>query len=291
MNYNDEIKYSHSEEYADDTSRIIDRIIEYFPEYTSHSAEVTEEFIRVVNACDDDDFDPEDVDLETLSDEEVREVISRVPKDLLSKPIDPLTIKTITDSLFSTIHNRVLNTLASSDCDDADSFEGRGSVLKELGLFDDSLSDFNKACELEPDNPDCLMDRADLLVSMGKKAEALQDAIRAFYLLGTDSVTDLIDSLPLSFIFQDCGNDEMTIKCLIKHVESFKSLLPFMSIQKSGAFSVEKDGEDYSSDIATFEIIFKMISDIEAANNTIPIMNLLESLKKEIVICRTLGGF
>ena len=71
------------------------------------------------------------------------------------------------------------NHLVEQYPDNALAYAARAGMEMEREMLDVALYDFSKAIQLDPENTDYLISRADLLIRMGRKKEARQDLDKA----------------------------------------------------------------------------------------------------------------
>ncbi|MBO4851306.1 MAG: hypothetical protein J5529_10460 [Prevotella sp.] len=71
------------------------------------------------------------------------------------------------------------NHLVEQYPDNALAYAARAGMEMEREMLDVALYDFSKAIQLDPENTDYLISRADLLIRMGRKKEASQDLDKA----------------------------------------------------------------------------------------------------------------
>jgi tetratricopeptide (TPR) repeat protein len=71
------------------------------------------------------------------------------------------------------------NHLVEQYPDNALAYAARAGMEVEREMLDVALYDFSKAIQLDPENTDYLISRADLLIRMGRKKEARQDLDKA----------------------------------------------------------------------------------------------------------------
>ncbi|GAB4277394.1 MAG: PEP-CTERM system TPR-repeat protein PrsT [Candidatus Rifleibacteriota bacterium] len=71
----------------------------------------------------------------------------------------------------------------------------QGEVYKELGLYETALKSYQKAVELEPQNPDPYVGKGDLLVAAGQFTNAIEEyrkALKAGF-IGPDTMFEIVD--------------------------------------------------------------------------------------------------
>lgn len=295
MRYNDDIKISQEYIFSNELQKIAERITQHFPEYAQPGASVTTNLIRIVDAITDDDFNPKAIDPDDLADYELSYIISTLTDEQIAQPLGAKTIEIIMNAIFRCIDNHHLEANLFTECKDASDYSSRGHAKKQLGLYEEALQDYEKACALEPGNAAYFIYRAEIFHKLGVCEKAMQDALSAFDMT-TDTLFDnpesLFDMVHLSLLFDDFKHSKMTALALLRYVEALNTFLPLFSIQEDGTFEIEKEDQLYSSDLCDFELYIAMIKGIEErAERDIELNMLLVRLKDEIALFRERVGF
>lgn len=89
----------------------------------------------------------------------------------------------------------LLNIICERYPDRSEAFAARGEVEKERKMYELAEYDFSRAIQIEPDNTDYILSRADVRIKLGRKAEARKDLERLVYLgISKPSLSDYFKS-------------------------------------------------------------------------------------------------
>ncbi len=297
MNYDDKLKIVENNSGRPvASSEAIERIKLYFPEYAEPGATVTTEFIRIVDAVTDDDFDLEEyIYTDVFSEAQLRHILGWLTDKQIAEPLQEVTIEKIMHAIYSCLYNQDFESDLFMECEDAFSYSSRGQAKMELGLYEEALQDYEQACRLEPENGAYLIYRAEIFHKLGDCEQALQEGVRAFDMTGDifpDNPGKLTDMLQLFLFFDDLKNPKMTARVLLRYIETLNAFLPLIAIQEDGSFEIEKEDQSHSSDIGHFELYIGTIREMEElGEKDIELDMLLGRLKDEICRFRSRVGF
>lgn len=89
----------------------------------------------------------------------------------------------------------LLNIICERYPDRSEAFAARGEVEKERKMYELAEYDFSRAIQIEPDNTDYILSRADVRIKLGRKAEAREDLERLVCLgISKPSLSDYFKS-------------------------------------------------------------------------------------------------
>jgi tetratricopeptide (TPR) repeat protein len=244
--------------------KIVARIRASHPECTGPSASVTTAFVRLVLQASDDVLAEDCPDLEgvpptELSDDEVRELFDSLPKDVAHKPLCEETVRVIVQAYNNLSYEWYVRDIVEHPCGNAAEYNNRANALAHFERHEEALRDYVRASELEPENPAFLLNRAQLLIQLDRRLEALDLVERSFGLMREGDLHHWQGHLTLSLVFLKCGRPMQAAICLDRHITDLRALLPYILRAGEGSCLVDKDDQGLH---ITARIDFAELSDL-----------------------------
>ncbi len=207
---------------------IIDYIGERWPECWSPSSRVTRHFIELVDAAMDevilqDQPDLEGCDLGEGISEEEEAILAGLPEKAKKHPLTHETVHLILRERDDMLCRSILVETADTRCVRAWEFNNRANARAELGRSLEALKNYNLACDMEPNQPDLLLNRAGFLRRLEAIKDALEDAARAYRLIEGGGIEHDMDFLHLASIFMACGEMHQAMKAFSTILKSLAS--------------------------------------------------------------------
>ncbi|MBP8692446.1 MAG: tetratricopeptide repeat protein [Sedimentibacter sp.] len=184
-------------------------------------------------------------------------------------------------------YKNFLEETANSYCTSADEFNNRAIAMMELGRYLEAQRDYNRACNLEPDEPLYLLNRAELFIQLGMTDSAFKDAMFARLLMGDGSVKHLDDLLHLAMILQRCSKPVLAAETLLSYLELLQSLIPYVVIENDGGYVIKKDNQTvHMSNIVNFndvDFLLQAIQKDKGCEDISQLKLMIKKIKKDII--------
>ena len=289
-------------EFDDDDSGLIERRIEEYirgnhPEYLLPGSYVNRDFIRIVIYGD---FLEKTVGVPAgpgnttdITDEEIEEVLGRLPSEVILNPVSLETIDLIIEESFLVQEERHLKDAVDSPCSTAADFSYRAYARAEFERLAEAVEDYRKAYELEPANYSHLIEKAQLLIDMGENDAALGDAKYVCDRLMSAPQTDdcVEDLLRVSDIFRQCGHLKLAASGIVMVVNALKAVT--WHAKENVKSSRSRDWlESETPDIGfTVGLLLSFIEDVEFEyKHSDQYSDMIEYMKSEIATLRAVVG-
>ena len=178
-----------------------------------------------------------------IADEEAEEILRKIPGDAISRPLACETIGIIIAEANAMLTKRFLLETADEHCARACEFNNRANARSELGRYLEAQIDYNRACDIDPNEPAYFLNRAGFFVQLGLIDDALRDCLHVATLLKEDDVRHYDDLFTLAGIFWQCGERLLAIQSLLNYLGMMESLIPYATQKEEGSgYRIEKNG-------------------------------------------------
>ncbi len=289
-------------EFGDDDSGLIERRIEEYirgnhPEYLLPGSHVTHDFIKIVIYGD---FLEETVgvpvvlgDTTDITDEEIEEVLGRLPSDVILNPVSLDTIDLIIEESFLVQEERRLKDAVDSPCITAADFNYRAYARAEFERVEEAIKDYQRAYELDPGNYSHLIEKAQLLLETGRNDGALKDAKYVCdRLISAGDKSECVDDLiRISDIFRQCGQLKFAASCVLIVVNTLKAIISHNS-EDVKLTKVKDWVEAETPDVGfTLGLLSSFIEDVELEHqNNDQFSDMINHIRSEVNALRVAAG-
>lgn len=224
---------------------ILDYIRDTLPEYAAQCTSVTRGFIKLIYEASwrvvFPDAPAEEVSALNagMTDEDAEKVFLTLSPEVISRPLTFESIHIINEETNHLMRRQFEEETASMDCVYFWEFMNRANARASLGRHLEALEDYNRACDLGPENPDCLYNRAIFLAKAGATQDALRDATRARHLMGEGRPEEFYDFYFLSKLFLRCGQLDLALETIRISTAHLGSIAPFLKRDHDGNLRVD----------------------------------------------------
>lgn len=231
----------HNNQYLHDCSiekpielSIIDYIEHSHPEYSCPNALVTADFIKLIDMAmervtfPDTSADDTPDSWEEITEGEAGAILQSLSPEIISHPLTYETIHIVIDVYNDLISRKHLEETVDRECSRAWEFTNRANARAALGRSLEALRDYNRACEIDPRDPDHFFNRSQFLLGLGAKADALADAMHACEMMQKKGIDQLHVFLQLTSIYVECGEMNLALKALEDFIRVLRSLIPHL---------------------------------------------------------------
>ena len=218
------------------------------PECLAPGFVVDKGYIRLVldtwNRVIDSEIGPDDSSVDDdIADEEAEEILRRIPGDAISRPLARETIGIIMAEANVASTRRFLLETADEHCARACEFNNRANARRELGRYLEAQIDYNRACDIDPNESAYFLNRAGFFLELGLIDDAMRDCLHVVTLLKEDDVSHYDDLFMLAGIFWQCGERLLAIQSLLNYLGVMESIIPFAKQEEEGSgYRIEKNG-------------------------------------------------
>lgn len=186
-------------------------------------------------------------------------------------------------------YREFLEETANSYCTRADEFNNRANAMMELGRYLEAQRDYNRACNMAPDEPIFFLNRSELFIQLGMMQSALDDAMEARLLIGDGSVKHLDDLLHLARIFKKCNSLNLAAETLLNFLKLSKSLIPYTVKDSDGGYIIRKGSQTvHMSNFVNIDDVKTLLQAIQgdkAREGDMLPGSLIEEIKREVTDC------
>jgi tetratricopeptide (TPR) repeat protein len=227
---------------------IINSIQENHPECLAPGLVVDKSYIKLVldtwNRIIDSEIGLDDSSMDDdIADEEAEEILQKIPQDAISQPLACETIRLIMAESNAVSTMKFLLETADEHCARACEFNNRANARSELGRYLEAQIDYNRACDIDPNEPTYFLNRAGLFVQLGLIDDAMRDCLHVATLLKEDDVRHYDDLFTLASIFWQCGERLLAIQSLLNYLGMMEFLIPYATQKEEGSgYRIEKNG-------------------------------------------------
>ena len=285
----------------DDTGLIEHRIEEYMrgnhPEYLLPGSHVNHDFIKIVIYGD---FLEETVgvpvvlgDTTDITDEEIEEVLGRLPSEVIHNPVSLDTIDLIIEESFLVQEERHLKDAVDAPCITAADFSYRAYARAEFERAEEAIDDYQRAYELDPGTYTYLIEKAQLLLETGMNDAALKEAKyvcdRLFSAADKSECVD--DLIRIADIFRQCDQLKLAVACILQVANTLKAIIACSSedikLPKiKDWIEVETPDTGY-----TLGLLFSFIEEVEFENQKNDhCADMIQYVKAEVNMLKTVAG-
>jgi tetratricopeptide (TPR) repeat protein len=138
--------------------------------------------------------------VKAMTREEVAAILRKLPGEVIAQPLTFETIYLILDEYSDLIYRGFIEETARNHCVRACEFNNRANAEKKLGRYLEAQRDYNRACDMEPNEAAYFLNRSALLLELGMATEALADAIHAYKTMRKAGIEHNDDYLQLASI-------------------------------------------------------------------------------------------
>lgn len=278
---------------------IINYIHQHHPECSATGFTMNADFIRLVldtaNKIIIDrelGLEPGDLDDEP-TDEEAEEILRNMPQAAITQPLARESVRLIHEEYVALSYRKFLAESADDDCAMAWEFNNRANARAGLGRYLEAQMDYNRACDIDPNDSTHFLNRAGLFVSLGVIDDALRDCLHVSTLLREDDIAYYGDLFMLANIFRQCGEYLLAAQSLLKFLKLVKSLIPYTR-REGDSYIIQKDGHTiHTTSLVDLEEISSFIKNIEddgTCGENKKFGSLVETIKGEFSALKVLVG-
>lgn len=253
--------------HANDTDKNIpDYIQAQHPEYSLPDACVNKRFIRLIDKAYNVLHEIDDLELDLPDDEEVEAALEKLPKEMIENPLASSTIDMIGKLLADTRFEGFIKSTADSECVETLCFNNRANARAGAGRYNEALSDYNRACGLDPNEITCFLNRASFYLRSGQTKEAVTDALYVLNKARCAHIEAYQNAAQLAYIFYKCGRTGESIESALLYANAFKWLLE--NSESEDKYFIKINGLHMSLNYESLLPLYEMLEEIEAANRS-----------------------
>ncbi len=186
-----------------------------------------------------------------------------------------------------TPYEEFLEETANSYCTSAYEFNNRANAMMELGRYLEAQRDYNRACNLEPDEPVFFLNRSEMFIQLGMIYNALQDAIHVKHIIGSGSMEHMSDLFCLAEIFLKCYRPDLAAETLLNLLRLLKFLTPCISREDDGGYVIRQNNRTiHTNSIISYDEILALLLKIQNTDkfgDNLRLQVLVGNIKKLIM--------
>jgi len=164
-------------------------------------------------------------------------------------------------------YREFLEETANSLCTNACEFNNRANAMMELGRYLEAQRDYNRACNLEPDEPIFFHNRAELFIQLGMIYNALQDAIHIRHIIRSSSMEQMDNLFNLFYLvelFLKCYKPDLAAETLLDFLRLLKFLTPCISKEDDGGYIIRQNNRTiHTNSIISYDEIIALLLKIQ----------------------------
>jgi len=228
-----------------------------------------------------------------IADEEAEEILRKIPQDAISRPLSCETIGIIMAEGNAVSTRRFLLETADKHCARACEFNNRANARRELGRCLEAQIDYNRACDIDPNEPAYFLNRAGFFVQLGLIDDAMRDCLHVATLVGSEGTDEEWDLFRLASIFWRCGESLLAAQALLNCLRLVSTLVPYITEDEDGGYIIRKNGRTiHTTGFIGADVISELMKEMEEGTtieDNAMFSHLMNEVRKEFAALKKLG--